>query len=65
MTGDLPWVRWRDEARRPVEYTVRPSLTLPVALVASVDRIAQTNGMTRSELVEHVLANYLCSWRRP
>lgn len=63
----LPWADWRDQDAERVadERLIRPSISLPVDLVATVDRVAEQQDMTRSELVQHVLSHYLASWRPP
>lgn len=69
MEGDvttLPWDQWLDEERarqQPASRTVRPSLELPVDLIARVDRIASVQGVSRHELVTLILTGWLASWR--
>ena len=62
MTVDF--AEWAEQERRqPKPRLVRPSLELDAALVARVDRVARIQGLSRHELVAHILDRWLASWR--
>lgn len=60
----IDFAQWlADERRTPAPRIIRPSIELPAALMQRVDRVARVSGMTRSQLVAHILDRWLASWR--
>ena len=64
----LMWDRWLAEeqaraATRQPSQARRRSLTVPDDVMATVDRVAAVQGLTRHQLVEYVLRLHFASWR--